>query len=257
MKHFLLSLLAIILLAGVIGYVSVRNSNNQLSFLGNQTVSAIPSVVTKTLKENSASINYEINIEYPQIENLPDQNGQKTINQKIAKIVQNLITEFKQELDKNQPDYSEPAMTSGFYVQYEAAQISDSVISFNFTVSDFQEGAAHPNNANLPFNYNVNQQKEIALSNLFKQNSNYLRVISAYSKKDLAVQDKTLDADFSEFIETGAAPEKNNFQKFVVEPTAITFIFDPYQVAPYVAGTRKVTIPLSQLKSVLNSDILQ
>ncbi len=56
-------------------------------------------------------------------------------------------------------------------------------------------------------------------------------------------------------INDGTAPTEANFQNFIVTDSGVTFIFDPYQVAPYSSGTQTVEVPLSVFKSVASSDV--
>ena len=57
-------------------------------------------------------------------------------------------------------------------------------------------------------------------------------------------QKDVADAIFKE----GLAPTPDNFQNFVIDGSDLLVLIPPYQVAPYVAGSFEVRIPLSQLQ---------
>ncbi|HVO71034.1 MAG TPA: RsiV family protein [Aggregatilineaceae bacterium] len=52
-------------------------------------------------------------------------------------------------------------------------------------------------------------------------------------------------------IHQGTGENPDNYKSWTITPDGLTFYFDPYQVAAYVAGTQTVTIPLAQLSAIL------
>lgn len=108
---------------------------------------------------------------------------------------------------------------------------------------------AHPNAFYRTFTFDLATGKELAIGDLFAPRSDYLKRISAIAEFELS---KTL-ADMAdiEYIRQGVTPEALNFQSFAIEGKDLVLIFPPYQVAPYAAGTQKVSVPLSQLAEIL------
>ncbi len=53
------------------------------------------------------------------------------------------------------------------------------------------------------------------------------------------------------WIEEGASPDPANYQDWLLTPEALTFIFEPYQVAAYAAGPQTVSIPLTEIAGLL------
>lgn len=88
--------------------------------------------------------------------------------------------------------------------------------------------------------------QEVTLADLFQPNSDYLTVLSNYTKDALMkrLQDKNLIAE-------GTAPKEDNFKIWNVNPRGLLITFDEAQVAPYVYGTQSVLVPYSVLKPII------
>ena len=57
----------------------------------------------------------------------------------------------------------------------------------------------------------------------------------------------------NEIINSGTAPQADNFRVFFPSEAGFKILFNEYQVAPYVAGPQEIVIPYSALKGVINS----
>jgi peptidoglycan-N-acetylglucosamine deacetylase len=108
-------------------------------------------------------------------------------------------------------------------------------------------GGAHGLQTTKTFSYDE-KGNQIQLKDLFTNGAKGLGVISDYVQKELAKREFADKA----WIAEGSAPTEENYQNFVIEDTGVTFIFDPYQVAPYAAGTQKVLVPASVFKTIAN-----
>jgi hypothetical protein len=53
------------------------------------------------------------------------------------------------------------------------------------------------------------------------------------------------------FEELGAEPKLENYGVFYIHKDKIEWVFGQYQVAPYVFGEIKITIPMNELRSYL------
>jgi len=126
------------------------------------------------------------------------------------------------------------------------SQIGD-LWSFKFDFWFYSDGAAHPGLNSLTLTYDLAQGRELALSDLFLPNSNYLEALSTYCAAELSKQPY---AD-SFFLE-GANPTPENYRNWNITPNGLLITFDEYQVAPYAAGPQQVTVPYSALASVIN-----
>jgi hypothetical protein len=102
------------------------------------------------------------------------------------------------------------------------------------------------------------QGNELGLADLFVATStnphaDWLNQISGIAT--VQIQDELTkrlgETPGDSFFSEGTAPKEENFQNFVIDGNDLVFLFPPYQVAAYAAGTFDVRIPLSQLKDVL------
>lgn len=120
--------------------------------------------------------------------------------------------------------------------------------SYVFTIYVDTLGA-HPNAFYRTFTFDLGTGEELGIGDLFVPKSEYLKRLSAISEFELS---KALgDTVDIEYVRDGVKPEALNFQSFAIEGDALVLIFPPYQVAPYAAGTHRVSIPLSQLAEIL------
>ncbi len=124
---------------------------------------------------------------------------------------------------------------------YEVVFANAELISVLFSYSTFT-GGAHPNHFSLAFNYDLTRGVEVKLPELFAPKAAYLKVISAYSIKELKKL-RTTDG-----VEEGAAPKAENFKSWNLTPLGLRFTFDHYQVGSYAAGQHEVTVPYALLK---------
>lgn len=119
-------------------------------------------------------------------------------------------------------------------------------------------GAAHPDTSSYTINYSVKDSKEITFQDLFNEKPGYLNTLSTLVRTRVNEGFKMGGVDPSaieSMIEDGTKPDSKNFQKFVIGNFYITFIYDPYEVAPYAYGTRQAMISFDELKEILKADL--
>jgi hypothetical protein len=195
---------------------------------------------------------------YPEVSGMTNESTQQVVNTKIQELLNQDIIRFKEEVSQTEERNSTlplPTQVEGFinelYITYKITQANNAIVSAMFPVMNFQAGADHPNNYNQVFNYDVMKNKQIVLSDLFQKDSNYLEVLSKMSREQLST--RFSDNPYaSDFINEGTKPTEANFSLFTIGENELMLIFNPYQVAPYYAGTQIVKIPYSQLQPILN-----
>src|SRR5262249_42944716 len=134
-------------------------------------------------------------------------------------------------------------------INYTLTAASPNAISILFGVSNYYAGAAHPNYYTFVLNYDLNKGQVLALADLFKPDSNYLKFISDFSLKSL----KKGGVGGEGFLE-GAAAKLENYKSWSLLPQGLLITFDPYQVASYAEGPQEVFIPSSALKQILKPE---
>lgn len=213
-----------------------------------QTGENVPTSETVLIAEKNEDIGYVIDVEYPKIANLKDKETEDRVNQEIKTDIENTIPVFSKNSGFEDVD-------SEFKVDYAIEFLSENLLSVRFFYNLYEAGAAHSNVYIDVFNYDFAKKKRIGLSDIFAGDSKYIEFISQYSINDIfksmsEAERKSLD----EMVKTGAGPKEENFANFVFNEDNLTFIFNPYQVAPYAAGVMQVRMPYEELKNILDAD---
>ena len=213
-------------------------------------------IVAKQIKEANKNLNYEIDAQYPQITGSANPNFEK-FNQLVRALVTKKVAEFKKDVQPKEGDEPPPegSMGSDIGIGYEVAMARDDLISVQFDVGSYYQGAAHPNTYTETVNYDLKNGKQVNLSDLFKPGSKYLQTLAQYCIADLKKQSKAKgDALGDDEIQNGAAPSAKNYRSWKITRKGIGINFDSYQVGPYAAGPQYVLVPYVNLKDLINPD---
>ncbi len=207
----------------------------------------------KKEKIENKKLRYEIETALPQLAGASDARVER-FNQAVANLVAARANEFKRAVEEmarkdaaTGPDATSQRPPNFLTVSYEVVEANKNFISALFTFQEFT-GGAHPNASTESFNYDMNRNAPVSLADLFTPNSNYLKVISDYSIREL----KKLET--VGWVEEGAGPKLENFQSWNITPAGLRITFDPYQVGPYVAGQHEVVVPYSALRPIIKPD---
>jgi hypothetical protein len=221
-------------------------------------------LAAKQIKESNKKSRYEIAAQFPQLSGGSNPNFDK-FNQAVRGVVTRKVAEFKKQVADQEgvesvPDATpestpEPSAGSDLTVGYEVALAQDDLISVAFDVSEYYQGAAHPNSYSEVINYDLKNGRQLKLSDLFKPGAKYLQTLSTYAIADLKKQSKEKgDALTDADIQTGAGPKAENYDKWTVTKKGLGINFDAYQVGPYAAGPWSVIVPYANLKDLINPD---
>ncbi|MBK7452889.1 MAG: DUF3298 domain-containing protein [Anaerolineales bacterium] len=206
-----------------------------------QTVSIQPSPFSEI---GNAPV-YTITAQIPTLQGSSDTRV-TNFNTLIEQIIQDEIAQFKTDVlafASNPPI----AAGSSFDLQYAVIGQRADIWSIKLEISVYSDGAAHPNGYSRTLNYDLSNGREITLDELFLSGSNYLQTLSDLCKTQLS----TRDIGF-EMFSAGADPLAENYQRWNISDQGLTITFDAYQVAAYAAGPQLVTIPFSELQSMIN-----
>jgi hypothetical protein len=214
-------------------------------------------VTTKQIKESNKKLKYEIAAEYPQLTGSSNPNFEK-FNQVARNLVTKNVGDFKKELSAPE-DLELPSESKGsdINIGYTVALAQDDLISIEFQVSSYSQGAAHSNSSSEVLNFDLKNGKALRLSDLFKPGAKYLQAMSAYCIKDLKKQSKAKGAEGmldDSWIERGASPTAKNYQSWAITKKGLGINFDPYQVGPYAAGPQNVLVLYAAIKDLINVD---
>lgn len=213
-------------------------------------------VVNKQIKESNKKLMYEIAANYPQITGSSNPNVEK-LNQVLQAFVTKQVGKFRKEMAPTPDEEPRPegSMGSDINVAYTFALAQDDLVSVEFEVGSYYQGAAHPNSYTEVVNYDLKNGKQLKLGDVFKTGSKYLQVLSTYCIEDLKKQSKQKGSDsMLDSIKEGAGPTSKNYESWTITKKGLGINFDSYQVGPYAAGPQFVMVPYSALKEHVNPD---
>jgi hypothetical protein len=209
-------------------------------------------LTSQDIKDENPDLYYQIEGSYPKISGETLTPSAEKFNQAVSAIVNTELDEFKKYVKEDSihiKTLPEEMRKNYLDIDYEIDLIQPKqtkIISVRISVEGMQAGRAHPYHKTFILNFDFTNGKVLALSDLFKPKSNYLKIISDYCQKTLSAK---LEDKF--MISEGTKPIEKNFTKWNMEADHLLITFDEYQVAPYVYGLQEVEIPYSELKNVI------
>ncbi len=214
--------------------------SNQSSLSGQVSLTTISS------KEDGSSPRYTITVQTPQLVGSEDKRVQE-FNEKVHDLVMSEISYFRENILSHMSVV--PVSTGSFFdTRYSLVYQRGELWSLKFDFHGYADGAAHPFHYSLTINYDLQDGQKISLSDLFAEESGYLKAISSYCIAELSKR----DIGFYGGFEHGAEPTAENYRNWNIANEGLLITFDEYQVAPYAAGPQIVTIPYNELKSLVN-----
>lgn len=128
---------------------------------------------------------------------------------------------------------------------------SNNVISFEYS-EYYYLGGAHPNSIVLYKSINLNNEKQISLTDLFTE-SNFTKLNSIaeniFRKKWKLKNDDDLEKAGFWFNNNQFALNDN----FAITKDGLIFYYNNYEIAPYVFGPTELFIQINEIKNLLNS----
>lgn len=263
-KPFLIILVILFLIVGA--YLLGKNQPNLTALISQQppgspvTQSSVK-VIDNSLNEDNTDQKYTIKVKFPQIEGLQNTQAQTRINQLIKDLVTQVVDDFKQVAEefKTSSVIREGYAKGVLDVSYDIVQANNSIVSIQFNIYEFT-GGAHGMVLDRTFNYDVSSNKPLQLKDLFRPNTDYLERLSELSIKDLLsqAQPNSYCPDCAkDSIQEGASPKEDNFKLFTLENDRLVLIFNPYQVASYAEGQKRVKIPYRDIQDLLDPGIFK
>ncbi len=213
-------------------------------------------VVAKSIKENNKKLMYEVDAQYPQLTGGNNPNFEK-FNQLARMLVVKSVAGFKKDMAPEEGEEPPPegSMGSDLGIGYTILLAQDDLVSVQFDIGSYYQGAAHPNSHTETLNYDLRNGKQLRLADLFKPGTKYLQTLSTYCIADLKKQSKEKGTELVEdMLKDGAAPTAKNYESWTITKQGLGINFDAYQVGPYAAGPQFVMVPYSALKDLIKPD---
>lgn len=136
-------------------------------------------------------------------------------------------------------------------------EASPTTLSYIFTIYEDTLGA-HPNGYYRTFTFDRSTGQGLMIGQIFELNVDYTSFLSERTRaivlaglaRDMQVDESEVDTFM---LDGGTSADEDNFQNFYLTESELVIIFPPYQVAPYVAGTREARIPKTELGAMLKA----
>ena len=171
----------------------------------------------------------------------------RAFNEAVNDLVQHEIKYFRKNVLAQMP--AQPVSTgSSFDAKYVVIFQGGGIWSLKFDFSGYADGAAHPYQYSLTLNYDLEQGKKLSIDELFPADSEYLEALSSYCIAELSKRDIGFYGGFQQ----GAEPTPDNYRNWNITANGLVITFDEYQVATYAAGPQTVTVPYSELTTLIN-----
>lgn len=212
---------------------------------------------TKSSHEENKAKFYEITAEYPELSGV-DAATAANFNQIVKKIVDDSIGDFKKNIaDHTTPEdlkrYKENGISLYDQVTYDVELANDNIISLVCTDANYM-GGAHGGATTTTLNFDLKNNRQLKLADIFEPNTNYLKTLSDLSRADLEAKLQKDDMLDDEMLNDGVNPKEENFRSWNLTKKGLQINFDAYQVAAYAAGPQEVVIPYAKLQSILRKD---
>lgn len=153
------------------------------------------------------------------------------------------------------PDFSLPNYANNWEmdVSYERFPFSEDIFTLRLNMY-YYTGGAHPNLDFKTFTFDLAQQKELTLADIFRQDVNPWPVIAPLVEQNI-IEQLGEEVD-TEWVHTGSGENPDNYQHFALTPDSLIFFFPPYQVTAYAFGPVTVEIPLAAISDLLNPEFI-
>lgn len=227
-----------------------------LAFAIIQASAQTMNITYKTSTDKNADLNLTISATYPQVDFGPEalmgvRGIAQDINNSLDTMVNQMIQGFINEVSQ-MPNKTVNGMGSSLEITSKASVISGTFLTAQIIQNSSIAGAAHPLTTIQSFNYSIISGGLLNISNLFVSGSDYLNYISNYSMTQLKAYAQKEGYSIEDMINQGASPDLKNFNTWNITNDSLIITFNPYQVAPYVFGIQTVSIPLSDMTSMID-----
>ena len=192
---------------------------------------------------------------FPQLESDKEDPSIDGFNDEVKKIVLAEAENFKNDVTKNlnhMQNIDAANLRNNLYIDFDTSSLISGdyhLVSIRFSIQGMLAGMAHPYHIHRVLNYNLDDNDVLSLSDLFIEDSDYLKVISNYVRSKLLRH-----LPNAQMVMDGTAPIDDNFKNWNIKPDGLLFTFDEYQVAPYVNGPQTVLVPYSILKPLVDKE---
>lgn len=216
----------------------------QIEVKDNQASNTV-NVQIKEIKSTSQTLEVDLNV--PRINGMTNAKAQEQINQSLEQKAIELQNSLKTEAitskqESEQDDF--PFRQFQLYSHCPKYYANDRVLSFYVDYYTYI-GGAHGLTDRLGYNYLLSSGSELKLSDLFNEGYDYKTVINKVITKKIKAYPEIY---FDDELGFQGITEQ---QGFYLDSRNLVIFFEPYEIAPYVAGIPEFYISLNDFGSGL------
>jgi hypothetical protein len=159
-----------------------------------------------------------------------------------------LAAGFIKGFDDYKKDNKDDQQTWFKEVRIKVLQQRKGYLGLRYDFIDYA-GGAHANYAIVFNNYNTLSNKSVTIDSLIKTGS--LPVLTATAEKIFRKNEKLTP---KQSLADNYFFEKNTFSlphNFTITDQGLKFLYNPYEIKPYAAGTTELLVPFEQIKEIL------
>ena len=197
-----------------------------------------PGVIEHQIVRTNRGDKPDITLSYPSV-------GVRTIDASIRNWASGIADAFEETFNSPglYPDENRPVPE--LWCSYAVSHPSDKALSITFEVWTYT-GGSQGNLDVMTLNYSLVSGQRLGLVDIFEDPDAALAIMSAWSRKELTQRLGGMRQE--QMLRTGLNPVPENFASLTLIPSGIRINFQPYQVAPGMAGAQKIDIPLEELR---------
>lgn len=186
------------------------------------------------IREEKFKPNKDYLVYYPQIEGIKDKSVEADVNKKLKE-----LSQVKDVPNDIQLDYT---YLSDFSVEF----FKKNLLVLEIIGYKYYFGAAHGMPSKDYPHIDLNSGKFYSLKDLFKKDSNYVKVLSDIIEKEIKN-----NKEYS-YVWPDSYKGIKEDQPFYVDEDALYIYFNPYEIAPYAAGFPTFKIPYSEIMNIID-----
>lgn len=209
--------------------------------------------LTRTFKKNG----YKFEIVTPRITQKDSAQAQK-----LTAVINEFIDDEISEFLEVQKDQSNKDKHTEFGYEAGIERLTPDLLSVSITVSQSEEGAAHPKAWPVTLNYDIKHNSMITMSQILDPNSDCLQYLSSECRKRLTedmpeiyVKPDKANSEYltqwKQMLNHGTEAAAKNFKAIVFTDEGIEIKFGEYAVGPYSIGMPTVDFTYEELKPYL------
>lgn len=214
------------------------------SEIENNQVEKLLTVETETINDKTEA--YNIEIELPVISGFADLSFQDQVNDEMktnaleyAESIKKLALEIEDEGYLTSPYY--------FGLLYDVVMNNSAYLTLEVNYSEYT-GGAHGNYAIAYIVYDVSEDKQVVLTDIFDETKDYISEINTALDEQVALARE--ESEYGENLYSSYIGVDENMTYFISEE-GFGVQFQPYEIGSYAEGAPSFIIPYDRLESVL------